>query len=120
MSAGMHYKNRLTATHTGHKIILEFEIDNDISERDFQAAIIHTAVQAGWRIHHTWDSTRARRGFPDLVLARSDRLMFAELKSAKGRVRPEQQEWMEALWTAGQEAYIFRPKDWDEIVSILS
>ena len=100
--------------------MLEFVMDDSVSEKEFQSEVVRTATELGWRVHHTWDSQRARRGFPDLVMARHHKVIFAELKSAKGKIRPEQQEWMEALWAAGQEAYIFRPKDWDEIVSILN
>ena len=62
------------------------------------------------------------KGFPDLVIARTDppRLIYAELKSAKGRIAPEQKEWQARLEANGQEFYIWRPSDWPEIERILS
>jgi hypothetical protein len=53
-----------------------------------------------------------------LVLVKVDakgqgRVLFVELKSAKGRTSMEQEEWLEALRKCpGVETYIFRPADW--------
>jgi hypothetical protein len=49
-------------------------------------------------------------GFPDLVLARGGVVLHVELKSEKGKVRPEQSEWLAEL---GGE--IWRPSDWPGI-----
>lgn len=50
-------------------------------------------------------------GFPDLLLAR-DRIVCAELKSERGRVRVEQAEWLRALKRAGAEVHLWRPEHW--------
>jgi hypothetical protein len=42
-----------------------------------------------------------------------------ELKTDRGRVRPEQHWWIDVLEGAGQEVYVWRPSDWDEAVSVL-
>jgi hypothetical protein len=57
----------------------------------------------GWRVYHTWDSRKSEPDFPDLVLVR-DRVMFAELKSPRGRLRKDQAAWLCALRAAGAEA----------------
>lgn len=58
------------------------------------------------------------KGFMDLVLIR-DRVVLAELKSAKGRLSPEQRTWIDAAVAAGAEVYVWRPADWDHIVEVL-
>ncbi len=77
------------------------------SEAEFQQAVINLAKLHGWRVMHTRPAlTRAGRwatplqghpGFVDLVLAKEGRVWFLELKSAKGKATPEQQEWLSAL-----------------------
>jgi VRR-NUC domain len=112
------------------------------SERAFQAAVKDFAVINGWRTAHFHDSRRevvrqdgsrrvigdtAARGFPDLVLVRGVRLIFAELKAEKGRVKPEQQEWLDALALVQRavegniseydsiEVHVWRPSMWESI-----
>jgi len=50
-------------------------------------------------------------GFPDLVLARAGKVIFAELKSETGKLSPTQREWANALGTLR----IWRPRDIDLI-----
>lgn len=93
----------------------------EITERAFQAEVLHLAGLFGWRVFHPYDSRRSQRGFPDLTLVRGDRLVFAELKSEGGRVRPEQVEWLDALGGVGGcvEAFLWRPSDLDAIAGVL-
>jgi hypothetical protein len=86
------------------------------SEAAFQQAVEGLAGFDGWRIYHTHDSRRSHRGFPDLTLVRDERLIFAELKTEKGRVTREQREWLEALGRVpAVEVYLWRPSDWPEL-----
>lgn len=84
-----------------------------MTEADLQARVIRAARLTGWRTYHTHDSRRSDAGFPDLVLVHAGqrRIMYRELKSARGRVRPEQREWLELLTAAGADAGIWRPAD---------
>ncbi len=92
-----------------------------LSERDLATLVADTARLAGWKRYHTFDSRRSNHGFPDEVLARGDRLLFAELKSEQGKLRPEQAEWLEALsGIETVEAHLWRPSDWDAIVHVLT
>lgn len=91
-----------------------------VSEADFLATVIELATLCGWLVYHTYDSRRSQAGFPDLVLVRGGRLVFAELKTAKGPVRPAQQRWLKELEASGVEAFIWRPKDWEEIEQLLT
>lgn len=89
------------------------------SERGFLAAVREAAAWAGWLIYHTHDSRRSPAGFPDLVLVRGTRVVFAELKTEQGRVTPAQRRWLDALAATSAEAYLWRPSDWSTIESTL-
>lgn len=55
-------------------------------------------------------------GFPDLLLVRDDVLIIAELKADRGRLSPEQKEWLAAFRAVKRIAVVvWKPKDWDEI-----
>lgn len=71
------------------------------AEAAFQDEVLGLARLYGWRAYHTHDSRRSAPGFPDLVLVRPPRLIFAELKTDTGRVKPEQEAWLEALAEVG-------------------
>jgi hypothetical protein len=95
-----------------------------IEEVAFLATVTELATLTGWLVYHTYDSRRSQAGFPDLVLARGDRLIFAELKTDKGRIRPAQIEWLDRLGAVassqpGISVYLWRPKDWAGIEKIL-
>lgn len=64
--------------------------------------------------YHTHDSRRSEPGFPDLVLVKGTRLIFAELKADTGRVSPAQQRWLDALG-ATSRAVVWRPRDWRQL-----
>lgn len=68
----------------------------------------------GWRTPVQADGA----GFPDLVMVR-ERIIFAELKSDKGKVSDTQSEWLAALKVAAAEVYVWRLKDWEKIVDVL-
>lgn len=93
------------------------------TEKAFQAQVIQLAKAYGWRYYHTHDSRRSVEGFPDLVLVSHKRsparLVFAELKAENGRLTDAQRGWHHALVEAGQEVYLWKPRDMDEIIKVL-
>lgn len=94
----------------------------DVPERDFQQQIVDAARWLGWLVYHVFDSRRDEPGFPDLVMVHPQqrRVLFAELKSQAGRLRPEQLVWLGALMNCrGVEAYVWRPGDIDRVMEIL-
>lgn len=91
-----------------------------LSERQWQAQVLRLAGLHGWMAHHTHDSRRSQPGFPDLVLVRAGRLIFAELKTDTGRLRPEQAVWLDELQRTPAEVYVWRPADVDAVVAVLS
>lgn len=92
-----------------------------MTEAQLQAAVIACARLLGWRVYHTHDSRRSAAGFPDLCMVRDNRLIFAELKSARGRVSDDQEEWLLALIETGAEACVWYPTAWlsGEIEAVL-
>jgi hypothetical protein len=98
-----------------------------MSEEELQTAVTHLATLYGWRWYHVYDSRRSNPGFPDLVLTRRGRLIFCELKSQRGKVRPEQQDWLNDLDEVERKtgglvvARLWRPSDWlsNEIEEVL-
>jgi hypothetical protein len=52
-------------------------------------------------------------GFPDLVMTR-ERVLFAELKSAKGVLSDEQSDWVGGLVGAKAEFHLWKPEDWQD------
>lgn len=92
-----------------------------VSEKRFQEQVIQLANLSGWLCYHTHDSRRSAPGFPDLVLVRPPEIIFAELKTEEGRVRPEQRAWLEALGACpGVEVRVWRPAAWREIAEVLN
>lgn len=86
------------------------------TEAEFQDTVTEMADRLGWRWHHETDSRRSEAGFPDLVLVHPNHgVLWLELKTAKGRVRAEQHNWIYALQQAGQRAFVVRPADLDAI-----
>ena len=85
------------------------------SEREFQQAVIGVARLGDWLYFHVTDSRKsAGVGFPDLVMVhkRTGRVVWAELKTPKGKVSTEQATWLAALRAGGADAYLWRPADW--------
>lgn len=105
-----------------------------ISERDWQNQVIQLAKLYKWKVHaerpartkHGWKTPiQGDVGFPDLVLVRGDRLIFAELKTQKGQLSQEQENWYIALSSVAYEreehiqVEVWRPKDFEEVQKIL-
>ncbi len=95
------------------------------SESAFQQAVLDLAALTGWRAYHTHNSRHSAAGFPDLVLVRPPRLIFAELKTEKGRASVHQAVWLDDLGAVAEdcepiEVHLWRPSNWPDITTILS
>lgn len=91
-----------------------------VSEQDFQATVMELAKLCGWLAYHPFDSRRSPEGYPDCTLVRAPRVVFAELKTEKGKATPHQQAWLAALREcSGVECYLWRPSDMDQITAVL-
>ena len=117
-----------TQTHTAVPSDAEAQRALELPEADLLRLITTLAKHAGWHVYHTHDSRHSEAGFPDLVLAKpgtagkAGRLIFAEVKSRKGKVSQEQMIWLDILQHSllSLEVYLWRPADWPDIVAILT
>ena len=90
------------------------------TEAQFMASVVRYAELMGWRCYHPHDSRRSRAGFPDLVMVRRPRVIFAELKSERGKLSRDQFDWLGALDQCGQEVYVWKPSQWKSLEKILA
>ena len=96
-----------------------------MTEGELQANVIELAERLGWRCFHVKNYKGQLRnatspGFPDLCMAHPEHgVIFAELKAPKGKVTASQAQWLETLRESGQCAFVWRPKDWPQIVKAL-
>lgn len=88
-----------------------------MDEDKLQQVVIDRANHWGWLVAHFRSARTAAggwvtpvaadgRGFPDLVMVHPSvgRLLVVELKSQKGKVTPEQQEWLTAVMVVSDQA----------------
>lgn len=93
------------------------------TEAGFTRAVIELAKLYGWLVNHQlplrtlrgWATgTQGDAGFPDIVAAKLidgvPRVVFAELKTDRGRLSAAQERWVRELG-----ARVWRPADWPEI-----
>lgn len=112
------------------RIALPAELLAAITEAELQRLVVDAATYGGWRVAHFPPSRSHRgghltagaydsvRGWPDLLLVR-DRVLVLELKSARGRVTPDQAAWLDAFTIAGITCRVIRPADLDALVDEL-
>jgi hypothetical protein len=110
---------------------------NLMSERVLKNTIVTYARGYGWLVHHDLPSQRANgswatvtqgdSGYPDLVLVHpgstmarmNPQIIYAELKTQRGKLTTGQQQWLDALQAAGQTAVVWRPSDLQDIFTKL-
>ena len=97
----------------------------NMKERDLQKWIIQYAEIHGWYVYHVANVRGQLRsntaiGYPDLTMARGDRLVFAELKAKRGRVTEPQLRWLNRLQDLKSvECYLWKPTDMETIRELL-
>jgi len=92
-----------------------------ITEKQFESQVKDlTKLFHCDKYYHPFLSKWSERGFPDCTIIKVPRLIYAELKSEKGKLSPEQAEWLELLKQCKTiEAYCWKPHQIDEIVEVL-
>lgn len=83
-----------------------------MTERRLLGLVVAACKTMGLYCYHTHDSRRSTAGFPDLVVVGVGGVLFRELKTRTGALRPEQNEVLYLLRKAGADADVWRPVDW--------
>jgi hypothetical protein len=103
-----------------------------LNEREFQRQVTGLAELLGWDWAH-WRPAMTKRGWRTpvsgtigegmvdllLVRGRDQRIVFAELKSERGRLTGRQQQVVDLLRDCGLLVCVWRPSDIDEIAAVL-
>ena len=96
-------------------------VEAEMSEKDLQQWVIDLAKRTGWRVYFTWNSKHSPKGWVDLILLRGIYMLCLELKTEKGRVKPEQAETIRALSVIRRvEVDVIRPRHRDQLEKILT
>jgi hypothetical protein len=83
-----------------------------MSEAQLMRAIRELAKWLGLLAFHSTDSRRdSCAGFPDLVIAGRGGVIYREAKTDRGRLRPEQMDWISILQLGGADVAVWRPCD---------
>lgn len=102
-----------------------------MSEAELQKAVIDLLRTLGFLVAHFkplqmngkwWTPVQADgKGFPDIVGVKGRRLLFVELKSEEGWVKPDQRRWIDALSALtyselgdAVEVYVWKPRHWHD------
>ena len=97
-----------------------------LSETQFRGQVIELAKLYGWQVCHFRPAKTAKGwrtalqghpGFGDIVAARNGRKVLAELKVGNNKPTEEQLLWLHH-W--GHDAYLWYPKDWQQIEDVFS
>jgi hypothetical protein len=107
-------------------------LDAALSEREWALMVERAFSLGGWRFYHPHDPRRSETILD--YIAWRDRLIWVELKTQRGRLSRDrvikgryghvhvvngQFETVRSLKEAGQEVYVWRPADWDEVLAVL-
>lgn len=92
-----------------------------VTEADLREQIRTLCDLFRWKMYFSWTSIHSPKGMLDLLLTNREkkRVIFAELKTEKGKLTPEQQETFDDLEECGAEVYVWRPVDIESIARLL-
>lgn len=104
-------------------------IDLAMSETEWQHTVVDLARSCGFLVNHTRRAVvrdgrvatpNSQPGWPDLEILGHGRLIYAELKSETGRLRPEQKAVIAELERAEVDVRVWRPRHWNSVVETLT
>ena len=101
------------------KRLTEIErLSDTMSELTLEREIIRLAERYGWYVYSVRRSDLAQpngtthRGYPDLTLLHDGMIVFAELKTRKGKLSEHQERWINRLRGTFTSVHVWRPQDW--------
>ena len=102
-----------------------------VTEAQWMAQVIELAELHSWRVMHVrpaiarqsarhgtkWVTATSVTGWVDLTLwhPTAGGVIFAELKTDRGRLTREQADVIDSLRGSGQEVHVWRPRDFDAV-----
>ena len=94
----------MTITHTDPRL--------SMTEAALEEEVRTICAQLGVYRYHPYDSRKSQHGWPDDVLVGPWGILYRELKTQTGKVRPEQEDVIARLRRAGADVDVWRPSDW--------
>ena len=105
---------------------------NLITEEQLQHTLVEACRANQRKVFHTTDSRKQVRGpdgyemvgdtltqgYPDLTIGDREDTIWAELKSAKGKLEQEQVEWLDNL--PAHQSHVWQPSDLEEAMRIIA
>lgn len=82
-----------------------------MTEAELQRLVAELCARLGLAHYHTYDSRRSEPGWPDSVII-GRKIIYRELKSRDGVLKPEQRRWGRVIERAGGDYAVWRPADW--------
>jgi len=93
-------------------------------EKVWQNNVRTIALSLGWGrgagfFYHALHSKGSWAGWPDICMSDGTNLIYAELKSNKGKLTQAQEDILDILSLHHDHVYLWRPGDRDEVYEIL-
>ena len=83
-----------------------------MTEKQFQSRVENMFRTLGFKVYHTYRSTRSEPGFPDLIMVLGRLQIVAELKRDGEQPTDDQIEWLNAFsQIPGTWVFLWRPSD---------
>jgi hypothetical protein len=82
-----------------------------VTEKQFQDTVVAMCKLLGVFCYHPYFSRKSAAGWPDLALCGDNGFLLRELKTEKGRLTREQQEWGARLRSVRIDWDVWRPDD---------
>ena len=94
-------------------------------EKIWQNTMRTAALQFGWGrgggfFYHALRSKGSWAGWPDICMSDGENLIYAELKTNKGKLTPAQSGILDILSKHHAHVYLWRPRDRDAAYEILA
>jgi hypothetical protein len=99
-----------------------------MNETEWQKQVLKSAHSLGWHSMHIGRTGKHQAvgakgtmgtGWPDLVLVKGGRIIFAELKGTDGALSQEQKDVLALLVNVG-ECHVWRPSDFGLVLDTLA
>ena len=92
---------------------------DSMSEKEMNAQFERECKRFDWLYYHTHISKHSTPGFHDYCATNGTHTLFAEFKTAKGKLTLFQYNWLVNLLATGHRAYVVRPAYFGTLLEML-